>query len=157
MADNIADQIPDVDLSTVDASVLTQVVAAAPPEQLDAALADEKLRGRLLDEIFRRMGSHVRAEKVRGIHAVVNWRLTGGSGPDGYDRYQIVLSDGACTVSREMTEQPRVTITLSPADFVRLIAQQTSPAVLFVTGKLKVQGDLGFAAGLIGYFDLPTA
>jgi alkyl sulfatase BDS1-like metallo-beta-lactamase superfamily hydrolase len=157
MADNIADQIPDDDLSAVDASVLTRLVSAASPEQLDAALADEKLRGRLLDEIFRRMGSYVRADKAKGVHAVINWRLTGGSDQDGYDRYQCVLSDGTFTVSREMTEQPRVTITLSPTDFIRLIARQTSPAVLFVTGKLQVNGDLGFAAGLIGYFDLPTA
>jgi hypothetical protein len=26
---------------------------------------------------------------------------------------------------------------------------------LFVTGKIKVKGDLAFAAGLVGYFDLP--
>ncbi|MGH3433683.1 MAG: SCP2 sterol-binding domain-containing protein [Thermocrispum sp.] len=136
--------------------MLTQLVSSAPPEQLDAALAHPALRGQLLDEIFRRMGSHVRSDKVRGMHAVVRWRLTDGSGDGGFDRYQCTLSDGACTVSKEMSEQPRVTITLSPADFVRLIAQQTSPAVLFVTGKLKVEGDLGFAAGLIGYFDLPT-
>lgn len=157
MGDNFADRIPDEDLSTVDASLLTQLVAAAPPEQLDAALADKLLRARVLDEIFRRMGSHVRAEKVQNMHAVVRWRLTGGSGPGGYDRYECVLSDGTCAVSKEMNEQPRVTITLSPTDFVRLIAEQTSPAVLFITGKLQVKGDLGFAAGLIGYFDLPTA
>lgn len=155
--DDITDQIPDTDLSEVDASLLTQVVSAASPEQLDAALADPAVRTRLLDEVFRRMGEHVRVEKAKNMHAVVNWRLTGGSDPDGYDRYQCTLSEGTCTVSREMSEQPRVTITLSPANFLRLIAQQTSPAVLFVTGKISVKGDLGFAAGLIGYFDLPTA
>ncbi|HEX4703571.1 MAG TPA: SCP2 sterol-binding domain-containing protein, partial [Pseudonocardiaceae bacterium] len=31
-----------------------------------------------------------------------------------------------------------------------------SGAVLFMTGKLKIKGDLGFAAGLTSLFDIPT-
>lgn len=157
MVEDIGTRFADTDLSAVDESVLVELVAAAPAEQLEAALAEPQLRGRLLDEIFRRMGSHVKVDKVRNMHAVIRWRLTGGSGPGGYDRYQCVLSDGACVVSTEMTEQARVTITLSAPNFVRLITQHATPAVLFITGKLQVQGDLGFAAGLIGYFDLPSA
>lgn len=44
---------------------------------------------------------------------------------------------------------------MAPPDFIRIITRQATPAVLYVTGKLQVNGDLGFAAGLIGYFDLP--
>ena len=155
--DDITKQIPDDDLSTVDASVLTRLVTDSSPEQLEAAMADPAIRGRVLDEVFRRMGSYVKPEKVQNMHSVVRWRLTGGAGPGGYDRYETTLSNGAFTVSREMIQQPRVTITLSPANFLRLIAEQATPAVLFVTGKLSVKGDLGFAAGLIGYFNLPRA
>ncbi|WP_084612511.1 SCP2 sterol-binding domain-containing protein [Thermocrispum municipale] len=151
----LAERVAGTDLTDVDASTLVGMVNSAPREQLDAAFADETLRERLLAEIFRRMSSHVRADKVRDLHAVVRWRLTGGRGEGGYDRYECTLADGKCTVSRQMSDRPRVTITVSPADFVRLISRQTTPAELYVTGKIKVKGDLGFAAGLIGYFDLP--
>ncbi len=60
-------------------------------------------------------------------------------------------------MNRESTREPRVTITLSPLDFVRLITRTASAPMLFVTGKVKVKGDLGFAAGLTGLFDLPRA
>lgn len=152
----LAEHLPELDLSSIDAGAFARLVAAASPAQLEAVLADPRLRERLLDEVFRRMGSHVRADRIKGMHSIVRWRLSGGQGPGGFDRYQCTLSDGTCTVSKEMSGQPRVTITLSPANFVQLITQQATPAVLFVTGKLQVKGDLGFAAGLIGYFDLPT-
>ncbi|HEX5401117.1 MAG TPA: SCP2 sterol-binding domain-containing protein [Pseudonocardiaceae bacterium] len=46
-------------------------------------------------------------------------------------------------------------ITAHPADFLRLITRNVSGPVLFMAGKLKVDGDLGFAAGLTSLFDLP--
>src|SRR5690606_5689176 len=74
----LAERVAGTDLATVDASTLIGMVDSAPRKQLEAAFADETLRRRLLDEIFRRMTTHVRTEKVRDMHAVVRWRLTGG-------------------------------------------------------------------------------
>ena len=48
-----------------------------------------------------------------------------------------------------------MTITLSPYDFLRLITAHASAPVLFMTGRLKVRGDLAFAASLMTLFDLP--
>lgn len=148
----LSDQVPAFSLDKVDPTKFATLVARASRAQLEAVVAERPLRERVLDEIFARMGAHIRAKSLR---AVVHWRLSGGTGEGGYDRYETVLSDGTCTVSREMREKARVTITLSPVDFFRIITHQATPAVLFVTGKLKVKGDLAFAAGLVGHFDLP--
>lgn len=153
--EGIASQRPDLDITSVRAAEFLRLVAATSREQLETALGVPRLRSMLLDEIFRRMSSHVRADRVARGEVVVRWRLTGGDGSNGFDRYEVVLANGTCEVNREMTKTPRATITVSPADFVRLITQQATPPVLFVTGKIRVKGDLGFAAGLIGYFDLP--
>ncbi|MFD1048182.1 SCP2 sterol-binding domain-containing protein, partial [Kibdelosporangium lantanae] len=59
------------------------------------------------------------------------------------------------TVSRAMTRDARVTITMPPQDFLRLITSNASAPVLFMTGKLRIRGDLAFAAGMLGLFDLP--
>lgn len=111
--------------------------------QLEAVVTDRGLHTEVLDEIFARLGAHIRVDRARSLHAVVLSREDG---------YEPTISQGACTVSRQMREEPRVTITVSPVDLFRLSTHQP---VLFVTGKLKVKGDLAFAAGLIGYFGLP--
>ena len=66
-----------------------------------------------------------------------------------------VIEHGTCVSHRERTREPRVTITAHPADFLRLITRNASGPVLFMTGKVKINGDLGFAAGLTTLFDLP--
>lgn len=151
----LAARAPAFDLSKVDPARFASLVAAASRAQLESVVAERPLRERILAEIFARMGAHIRPDRARDLHAVVHWRLSGGLGEGGYERYETVIAHGSCTVSREMRSSPRVTITIAPPDFFRLITHQATPAVLFVTGRIKVKGDLAFAAGLIGFFDLP--
>ncbi|WP_199199420.1 SCP2 sterol-binding domain-containing protein [Amycolatopsis sp. CA-128772] len=151
----LAAQAPAFDLSKVEPARFASLVASASRAQLESVVADRPLRERILDEIFARMGAHIRPDRARDLQAVVHWRLSGGAGEGGYDRYETAIAHGSCTVSREMHSAARVTITIAPVDFFRLITHQATPAVLFVTGRIKVKGDLAFAAGLIGFFDLP--
>ncbi|MBE1580680.1 SCP2 sterol-binding domain-containing protein [Amycolatopsis roodepoortensis] len=151
----LAESAPAFDLRKVDPARFANLVARASRAQLESVVAERSLRERVLREIFDRMGAHIRQDRAKSLHAVVHWRLSGGTGAGGYDRYETVISHGECTVDRDMREKPRVTITIAPVDFFRLITHQATPAVLFVTGKIKVKGDLAFAAGLIGFFDLP--
>ncbi|MGW4059053.1 SCP2 sterol-binding domain-containing protein [Amycolatopsis sp. NPDC004747] len=151
----LASRAPAFDLSKVEPARFASLVASASRAQLESVVADRALRERVLDEIFARMGAHIRPDRARDLQAVVHWRLSGGTGEGGFDRYETAISHGSCTVSRSMHATPRVTITIAPTDFFRLITHQATPAVLFVTGRIKVKGDLAFAAGLIGFFDLP--
>ncbi|MDS0134141.1 MULTISPECIES: SCP2 sterol-binding domain-containing protein [unclassified Amycolatopsis] len=151
----LASRAPAFDLSKVEPARFASLVASASRAQLESVVADRSLRERVLDEIFARMGAHIRPDRARDVQAVVHWRLSGGAGEGGFDRYETTIAHGSCTVSRSMHATPRVTITIAPADFFRLITHQATPAVLFVTGRIKVKGDLAFAAGLIGFFDLP--
>ncbi|WP_034267924.1 SCP2 sterol-binding domain-containing protein [Haloechinothrix halophila] len=154
--------VPSVNLSDVESATFATLIATASRAQLDDVFAKPDLREALLNEAFQRMRQHVRPDRVGRLHAVVRWRLTGGDGNGGiggagYDRYECHFADGGCTVRAGATDgTPRATITVSPVDFLRLTTRQATPAVLFVTGKLNVKGDLGFAAGLIRYFDLPS-
>jgi putative sterol carrier protein len=144
-----------VDLSRMDASTFAMIIGRASADQVRGVLDRPELRTRILDEIFRRMSEHLRADRAAGTHAVVHWRLTAGDG--GYDRWETIIADGTCVVHRDYTRDPRVTITLHPTDFLKLITNNASGPVLFMTGKLKINGDLGFAARLTGLFRLPKA
>ena len=127
-------------------------VARASATQLTGLMAHPHLRHVVFDEIFRRMGEHLDPHKAATLRAVVHWRFTSD---DGYDRFETVISDGVCTSGTEPTADPRVTITLAPADFLRLVTGGVHVAMLFMRGKVKVRGDIAFAANLINYFDLP--
>lgn len=154
----IAATVPEADLGTVEPTTFATLLATSSRAQLDAVVTAPSLREVLLNETFRRMAHHLRTDRVGQLRAVARWRLTGGSGDGGYDRYECRFADGACAVSTDVTggERPRATITVSPVDFLRLTTRQATAAVQFVTGKLTVKGDLGFAAGLTRYFDLPA-
>lgn len=153
--ERLARRGPELDLFGMDAGNGLRLISRASRDQLDGLMRQRQLRVRILHEVFRRMEHYYRPEKAGSTTAVVHWRLTGGEGDGGYDRYESVLGDGRCRMNSEMRGDPRVTITLSPVDFMRLITRNASAPVLFMTGNLKVKGDLGFAAGLTSLFDLP--
>lgn len=155
--DRLAGDGADLDLSRMAPENFARLISRASKDQIERLLGQQRLRQRILNEIFRRMSQHYRSEHAASVRAVVHWRLTGGAGDDGYDRYESVLADGACTVNGEHTQDPRATITIDPVDFVKLITSNASAPVLFMTGKLKVKGDLAFAAGLTSLFNLPKA
>lgn len=155
--DRLAGDGADLDLSTMAPENFARLITRASKDQIERLMGQPQLRTRILDEIFRRMSRHYRSEHAASVRAVVHWRLTGGADEDGFDRYESVLGEGTCTVNKERTQDARVTITIDPVDFVKLITSNASAPVLFMTGKLKVKGDLAFAAGLTGLFDLPSA
>jgi putative sterol carrier protein len=155
--DRLARAGADIDLSTMRAGTFARIIAMASAAQAEGIMVRPELRARILGEIFRRMSEHFRTDRAPTTRAVVHWRLTGGSGPGGFDRFETVIDNGTCTVNAEPTREPRVTITVQPSDFLKLITRNASGPVLFMTGKMKIKGDLAFAAGLTSLFDLPKA
>jgi putative sterol carrier protein len=144
------DQFADVDAATFAA-----MVKAGPKEQFDGYLSGDQ-RDPFLDAIFRRMPGQFRPEKAGATNAVVHWQITGA--PDGTaNTYELVIADGACTLSPAPAAEPKVTFTLAGPDFLQLITGQGNPMMMFMTGKVKVKGDMGVAANIGNLFDLPKA
>jgi putative sterol carrier protein len=139
-----------------DASQLAAMVAGATDEQLAEGMSDAENRKNVLDEIFRRMAEHVEPAKVQGVDAVVHFEIL--DRPDGgVDTYEVVLRNGACTTTDEPSEQPRVTFKMKPADFLRLVSGNQAGPVMFMSGKLKIEGDLMFASQVATFFRVPQA
>ncbi len=143
------------DLSALSAEQFARLISRASNAQLEAVVAREELRRAILDEVFRRMSEHYKAETAKAVEAVVRWRI--GSADDDYLRYECVLSGGTCTLRDPTGVDARATITLRPAEFLKLASGNASPPTLFMKGKLNVAGDLAFAAGLTKLFQIPRA
>jgi putative sterol carrier protein len=154
---DLADGGADLDLAKMDAQNFARIISRASKDQIEAVTARAGLRERVLDEVFRRMEVHFRNDRAGATKAVVHFRVTGGFNEDGHDLYEAVIENAECSINKGETREARATVTLSPVDFLKLATGNASAPVLFMTGKLKVKGDLGFAAGFMSLFNIPKA
>jgi putative sterol carrier protein len=135
-----------------------RLMADASNDQL-AEVMNGPARKQVLDEIFKRMAEHVESDKARGSDAIVHFKIL--DRPDelggGYDHYEVVFDDGTCVASDVIEREPDVTIRVAPVHFLKLAAGQASGPTLFLTGKLRLEGDVMLASRLTGFFRIPSA
>ncbi|MGH3714878.1 MAG: SCP2 sterol-binding domain-containing protein [Micromonosporaceae bacterium] len=153
----LADAGADVDLSKLDAGNFARIIAKASSDQIEAVAEEPAIRRRVFDELFRRMADHFIPERAREGRHVMHFRLTGGSGDGGYDHYVATIEDKQCTVSHDVPDDVKARITVGPVDLLRLATGNASPTFLFLRGKVKITGSLGFAQAFMGLFELPSA
>ncbi|HSD25378.1 MAG TPA: SCP2 sterol-binding domain-containing protein [Solirubrobacterales bacterium] len=156
MADEIT--IAGADLANFDSQQFAELIATAKDEQL-SEIIHGPLRKQVLDEIFGRMAEHVEPSQVAGLEAVVHFKILdrpeehGG----GYDHYEVIFAEGTCRASNDPERDPRVTIKLNGVHFLKLAASRASGPTLFLTGKLKLEGDVMLASRLTSFFRIPSA
>lgn len=145
----------------MDPQAFARLIKHASSEQVNAVLDDPARRTALLETIFSRMVGQFRAERAPKRDSAIHWRITGG--PHGEDVYETWItgvqgpSAPQCSISKEPSHDPRVTLTMSGDQFLALVSGNGSPAVMLMTGKVSLDGDIGFAANLSSIFDIPHA
>jgi putative sterol carrier protein len=102
-----------------------------------------------LDRTFQTMQEHFIPEKAQGVSAEVQWIVTdqGEEFP-----YLASIADGKCTIAGDRGASPKVSLTADLVTFIRLIMGQAQGPQLFMSGKLKVAGDLMFAQRVSDFF-----
>jgi putative sterol carrier protein len=130
-----------------------KLVKSTPDPKLAEAMTGEH-RKAILDAIFERFPSTFRADRAGSTNAVIHWAI-GGAPDGGTDTYQLVIENGTCTSSPNADRDPRLTITVGPVDFLKVIAGTGNPMMMFMTGKIKAKGDLGLAANISNLFEQP--
>jgi hypothetical protein len=139
----------------VDASVFARLVKGASKSQLEALMSSDARRP-VIDAIFGRMTEFYSSSGATGKRQVVHWHVTGAPG-GGSDDYQTVMANGACTVSTSLDEEPRTELFMNGTEFLKVVTNNANPITLFMTRKLKVAGDVGFATALQKMFTIPSA
>lgn len=153
MADNVPAELAGLDFAHVSPEEFAKIVKGLSAKQIDE-MARGAFRERVLGEVFSRMERQFRPEAAGGLNALIRWKITGES--DAV--YETVMADGTCTVREGRSEaEPRVTLVMGDAEFLKLVSGNANPVTLFLTRKLKVAGDVGLASGLTRYFDIPKA
>ncbi|WP_406347688.1 SCP2 sterol-binding domain-containing protein [Streptomyces sp. NBC_00144] len=153
MADNISERLAELDFASVTPQEFAKIIKGLSPRQL-GEIARGDLRRQVLAEVFGRVERQFRPDSAGSLAAVIRWKITGESDVV----YETTIADGVCTVTEGRSEaDPRLTLTMGDADFLKLVSGNASPVTLFMLRKVKIAGDLGLASGLTRYFDIPKA
>ncbi|KWT62247.1 acyl-CoA synthase [Streptomyces albus subsp. albus] len=151
VARDVRSLLAELDFASVTPEEFARIVKGLSAREI-TDLARGELRDRVLGEIFGRMERQFRPEEAGELRAVIRWRITG----EREAVYETTLADGVCTV-REGTgpAEPRLTLRMGDAEFLRLVSGNGNPVTMVITRKIKVSGDLGLAANMNRYFDIP--
>lgn len=101
-------------------------------------------------EFFNQVTSKVDPAKVKGMNVTYQFVITG----DGGGEWAVTISDGQISVTEGKAEKANITLTISASDFLDLVAGKLNGQTAFLTGKLKIQGDMTLALKLQSVFNL---
>jgi putative sterol carrier protein len=133
---------------------LKQVIATGRKDDLEAYIRDYEGGGdALLDLIFRTLPEYFRPEKARGQTADFQYRITTET---GVREYFVRVRDGVCESGAGTVPEPRVTMTVKQLpEFLRLLTGKINGMQAFLTGKVKLTGDMFYATKFENWFDRP--
>lgn len=78
---------------------------------------------------------------LAGMNAVYQFQV-------GEETWSVSMKDGKGSVSSAAASDPNCTVTMAENDFLEMIAGRLNGQMAFMTGKLKVAGDMGLALKL---------
>jgi len=103
-------------------------------------------------QIFEQMPSQLNADAAKGMNSVIQFKLTGDGGGD----YNVTIKDGACSVAEGAHASPNMTMTIAASDYVDMIMGKLNGQMAFMSGKLKIAGDMGLAMKMQTLFKRPA-
>ena len=89
-------------------------------------------------EIFSNMSQNFNAEKAGDLNASVVFALSGDDGGS----WTVTVADGKCDIAEGATDDPTATINMDASDYQDMISGNLNPMMAFMSGKIKVDGDL---------------
>jgi len=101
-----------------------------------------------LKTIFSLMPANLNADAAKGMSAVIQYNLK----DEGGGTYHAVIQDGVCTTGEGPHASPTMTISMKAQDYVDMAMGKLDGTKAFMTGKLKVGGDMGLAMKLGSLF-----
>jgi putative sterol carrier protein len=101
--------------------------------------------------IFDAMPGQLNADAAKGMNSVIQFNLTG----DGGGEYHVEIKEGACSVNQGAHASPNMTMTMAAQDYVDMITGKLNGQMAFMSGKLKIAGDMGLAMKMQSLFKRP--
>ena len=97
-----------------------------------------------LSQQFQDMVTNFDAEKAEGVDAVIQFDLSGENG----GQYWLKIANGTAEGGEGQIEKPNMTLRASAEDWLAVTKGELNPMQAFMSGRLKVQGDMSLALKL---------
>jgi putative sterol carrier protein len=152
------------DLSATDPEQLKELLGAiSTPDELRQLLDAPGVNDELINDfvaqtgvdatlgrLFGLMGSRFMPDKADGKSGTVQWNIVT---PDGPKSFHVVIGDGKAEGADGPAAAAKTTLTMSLPNLLRLCAGKLNGVTGVMTGKIKISGDMMFAAAMQSWFD----
>ncbi|HYB91512.1 MAG TPA: SCP2 sterol-binding domain-containing protein [Candidatus Binataceae bacterium] len=92
-------------------------------------------------QIFAEMPNRFKKDAAKGLTATYQFDLSGDNG----GKWHVVINNQACEVKEGPAASPSITISMAAQDYVDMTTGKLNPQVAFMSGKLRITGDMGLA------------
>jgi len=97
-----------------------------------------------LREVFLGLQERLNGQEIKGLNGTFQFELEG----EEEGLYHIIFLEGRGKTGEGALAAPNLHVTMSSEDFRAMLAGELNPAAAFMSGKLKVKGDMGLAMKL---------
>jgi putative sterol carrier protein len=99
-------------------------------------------------QAFDLMPSRFNKDAAKGLNAIYQFDLSG----DGGGQWQVQIGNDQCAVKEGTHPSPNITISMTAQDYLDMLAGKLNGQMAFMTGKLRIAGDMGLALRLQSLF-----
>jgi len=103
------------------------------------------------DQVVNDLPSYFIPEKAGATSAAIQFDLTGENAGKRF----IKIADGHATSGQGEVEAPNLTLIADSRDFVKIFTGGLDATAAFMSGKLKIKGDMGLAIKMQSMFRRP--
>lgn len=132
----------------VEPAQLAEAIKGMSDDELAVAIKEMGVDS-ILQNIFEGMRDSFKPEAAKDVSSTVQYDI---DTDEGTKQWSVAFDNGTCTVSEGAAGGPRLTIKIGLVDFIRLIFNQVQGPQLFMSGKMKLTGDMMWAMQMQNYF-----
>jgi putative sterol carrier protein len=100
-------------------------------------------------QVFEQMPGRFKKEAAQGLTAVYQFDLSGDKG----GKWQVLINNDKCEVKEGAHPSPNITISMAAQDYLDMVSGKLNPQMAFMSGKLRIAGDMGLALRLQNLFE----
>ena len=103
-------------------------------------------------QVIGAMPEYFQPEKAGNTNATIQFDLSG----EQAGKWFLKVADGQASANEGQVENPNLTLLADGRDAVKIFTGKMDPTAAFMSGKLKVKGDMGLAMRMQSMFRRPS-
>ena len=103
-------------------------------------------------DIFKEMSANLNPDAAKGMNATIQFNLSGDTGGQWY----VAIKDGKADVQQGTAPSANMTLSMTAQDYVDMVMGKLNGQMAFMSGKLKISGDMGLAMKMQTLFKRPA-